>query len=63
MKDSNLSDIQLNAIKEAYWSLHDGLDAARLSYEENHVIILDIMDSIQNMEKVFTWLNREYDGN
>lgn len=63
MKDSNLSDIQLNAIEEAYWSLHDGLDAARLTYEENNVVILDIMDSIQNMEKAFTWLYREYNGN
>ena len=63
MNHSNLSEVQIQSIKDAYWSLHDGLDAARLAYDENSVIINDILDTIQNMGSVFPWLDKEYDGN
>ena len=63
MSDVELPKLQIQAIKDAYWSLHDGLDAARLTYDENHVIINDIIDTIQNLCKAFPWLDKEYDGN
>jgi hypothetical protein len=63
MKESDLPELQIQAIKDAYWSLHDGLDASRLTYDENHVIINDILDTIKNLNKAFPWLDKEYDGN
>lgn len=63
MKDSKFSEVEIKAIEEAYWSLQDGLDAARLTYEENHVIITDIKESLLNLGTTFPWLDKEYNGN
>jgi hypothetical protein len=55
-----LTDLQVAAIKDLYHSCHDGLDAAELTYEDNHEIVKSIKLTIKNALKAFPWLKEEY---